>query len=46
MFDQVKGVSGTKVVMIATGILDVFPFMFFNYNKEEACDTKCGQSLL
>lgn len=45
MFDQVKGVLGTKVAVTATGISDAFPFIFSNYNGKEACNAKCGQFL-
>ena len=45
MFDQVKGVSGTKVAVTATRILDAFPFVFSNYNGEGARNAECGQSL-
>lgn len=45
MFDQAKGVSGIKVGVTATGILNAFPFVFFNYNGIGARDAECGQSL-
>lgn len=42
MFNQAKGVSGTKVAVTATGISDAFPFVFSNYNGEGARDAECG----
>lgn len=42
MFDQAKGVSGTKVAVTATGISDAFPFVFSNYNGIGARDAECG----
>lgn len=45
MFDQVKDISGTKVVVTATVIFDVFLFVFSNSNDEGACNAKCCQFL-
>lgn len=45
MFDQVKGVLGTKVAVTATGISDAFPFVFSNYNGKGARDAEYGQFL-
>lgn len=45
MFDQVKCISGTQVTVTAIGILDIFLFVFSNYNGERACNAECGQSL-
>lgn len=45
MFDQVKGISRTKIAVTATEISDAFPFVFSNYNGEGARDAEWGQSL-
>lgn len=45
MFNQIKGISGIKIAVIAIEILNVFQFIFSNYSSEEARNVKYGQSL-
>lgn len=45
MFDQAKGIPGTKVAVTATDISDTFLFVFSNYDGTGARDPECSQFL-
>lgn len=42
MFDQEKNVLKMTIAITATRILDLLPFLFFNYNNIETCDIEYG----